>query len=367
MSKLSTQNAKPLLWDQHIRCLACSRLPRPRKAPAVQAAAAQGKAEYGAFTESLVSFSSLPFTCIVIPQVLQNLTFIQAGQLSALAAISWVGWCAGLAGNALMCTYLASKKEAAAVRVQLIGIASNLVVLGQLWWAHVMPTNAFAGALCASLAIAVGGVLRSTGRMSERQWLPFEALVGAAGVAAAPQVLWSAVAPGSATLTPSLVGAAAAALWLKQQPTPEKLRAAIAQLPGLCATAMFTLSPLPQLVRNFSDLSSLAGLSVGTMLLALLGNSVCIPRALFTRDPAWTFGSTWGAIMMGWAQCLSLTLGVNPETGLRFLPVPVFVGLSAALFGWLLYIMVSDARAKGLSHPLASYPDVYGFGRPAPA
>lgn len=68
-------------------------------------------------------------------------------------------------------------------------------------------------------------------------------------------------------------------------------------------------------VRNFSDLSSLAGLSVGTMLLALLGNSACIPRALFTRDPAWTFGSTWGAIMMGWAQCLSLTLGVNPETG----------------------------------------------------
>jgi len=87
-----------------------------------------------------------------------------------------------------MCTYLASKQEAAAVRVQLIGIASNLVVLGQLWWAHVMPTNAFAGALCASIAIAVGGVLRSTGRMSERQWLPFEALVGAAGVAAAPQV-----------------------------------------------------------------------------------------------------------------------------------------------------------------------------------
>lgn len=52
---------------------------------------------------------------------------------------------------------------------------------------------------------------------------------------------------------------------------------------------------------------------------------------------------------------------------LRFLPVPVFAALSAALFGWLLYIMVSDARAKGLAHPLASYPDVYGFGRAAAA
>jgi hypothetical protein len=62
------------------------------------------------------------------------------------------------------------------------------------------------------------------------------------------QVLWSAVAPGSASLAPSLVGCAAAALWLRQQGSPEKLRAAVAQLPGLCATAMFTLSPLPQLV-----------------------------------------------------------------------------------------------------------------------
>lgn len=64
------------------------------------------------------------------------------------------------------------------------------------------------------------------------------------------QVLWSAVSSGSASLAPSLVGAAAAALWLKQQSSPDKLRAALSQLPGLCATAMFTLSPLPQLVST---------------------------------------------------------------------------------------------------------------------
>lgn len=76
------------------------------------------------------------------------------------------------------------------------------------------------------------------------------------------QVLWSAVSPASGTLAPSLVGAAAAALWLKQQPSPEKQRAAIAQLPGLCATAMFTLSPLPQLVRCLPAGSYAADLSM---------------------------------------------------------------------------------------------------------
>jgi hypothetical protein len=68
-------------------------------------------------------------------------------------------------------------------------------------------------------------------------------------------------------------------------------------------------------VRNFSDLSALEGLSLGTMLLALAGNAACIPRALYTRDGAWSFGTTWGCLMMGWAQLLSLYLGVNPATG----------------------------------------------------
>lgn len=143
---------------------------------------------YGDLTQRLVGFSSLPFTFIVVPQVLQNAANIAAGQLSALASISWVGWCAGLAGNVLMCAYLASKREATAVNVQLIGIASNLVVLGQLWYAGVMPTRAFAGVVAAAFAIAAASAAQARGALTERQWLPFEAMAGALGVASAPQV-----------------------------------------------------------------------------------------------------------------------------------------------------------------------------------
>eukprot|EP00775_Hariotina_reticulata_P011615 gene11615-11759_t len=135
--------------------------------------------------------------------------------------------------------------------------------------------------------------------MTNRSWMSVEALVSAVGVAAAPQV------------------------------------------------------------RNFSDLSSLAGLSLGTMLLALVGNACCIPRALFTRDPAWTFGSTWGCLLMGWAQLLSLYLGNNPDTGLRFLPLVPFMVISITLFSYLLWVMVTDAKEKGLPHALSSYPDVF--------
>jgi hypothetical protein len=73
--------------------------------------------------------------------------------------------------------------------------------------------------------------------------------------------------------------------------------------------------PPPPQAQNFSNLSGLGGLSLGTILLATLGNALCIPRALATRDPSWSFGATWACLMMGWAQLLSLFLGRSVETG----------------------------------------------------
>lgn len=52
---------------------------------------------------------------------------------------------------------------------------------------------------------------------------------------------------------------------------------------------------------------------------------------------------------------------------LRFLSPPLFVGLSVLLFGYLAWMMTTDAREKGLAHPLASYPDVFFGSRAAAA
>jgi hypothetical protein len=166
----------------------CNQYRRGKLRSTCNATASDGAAGYAALTEKLVGFSSLPFTFIVVPQLIQNNANIMQGQFSALSAISWVGWCAGLSGNALMCTYFASKQERMAVKVQLLGIASSILVLAQLWWAQVMPTKAFAGALAASAAVAIASLLQAQGKMSNRSWMTFEALVSAVGVAAVPQV-----------------------------------------------------------------------------------------------------------------------------------------------------------------------------------
>ena len=77
---------------------------------------------------------------------------------------------------------------------------------------------------------------------------------------------------------------------------------------------LFTCFSLICQVRNFTDPSSLEGLSLGTILLAMTGNGLMVPRALFTRDVIWLTGTLWGSLMMGWAQLLSMFIGQS-ETG----------------------------------------------------
>ncbi len=61
-------------------------------------------------------------------------------------------------------------------------------------------------------------------------------------------------------------------------------------------------------MNNFAVPTSLEGLSMGTILLALLGNGLMVPRALFTRDSIWLLGSAWGSAF-SWLQLLSMFVG----------------------------------------------------------
>jgi hypothetical protein len=63
-------------------------------------------------------------------------------------------------------------------------------------------------------------------------------------------------------------------------------------------------------VRNFCEPQSLEGLSVYTMILALVGNALMFPRALLIRDYVWLLGTSW-ACTAGWGQLLSMFLGTS--------------------------------------------------------
>ena len=64
-------------------------------------------------------------------------------------------------------------------------------------------------------------------------------------------------------------------------------------------------------VKNFTNPDGLAGLSQATVVLAMVGNGLMVPRALLTRDKVWLAGSAW-ASFTGWAQLLSLFINHSP-------------------------------------------------------
>ncbi len=58
-------------------------------------------------------------------------------------------------------------------------------------------------------------------------------------------------------------------------------------------------------MSNFSNPSTLEGVSMASLLLGMLGNGLMVPRALFTGDKIWFIGVGWGPLT-GWIQLLSL-------------------------------------------------------------
>ena len=114
-------------------------------------------------------------------------------------------------------------------------------------------------------------------------------------------------------------------------------------------------TPHPPAVRQ--DPTSLAALSLTTIQLAAAGNALMVPRALYLRDAVWLTGSAWGCLVFGWAQMLSLTLGVS-SSGQRFLSPPLFAAFTLALWGWLAWVLRRDARAKALPSALDSLRDL---------
>ncbi|KAI3431574.1 hypothetical protein D9Q98_004624 [Chlorella vulgaris] len=310
--------------------------------------------QWGSLTDRMVSISTIPFLFLFLPQLLKNHANQAAGNTAALAVLSWLSYLTGLGGNTLLLSYFASKFERNAVLVQALGIASSFAVLTQIRVAGYMPRAVYSGlAVVVGLQAILTG-LKLSGRLDstkggQRLWSAWQKVLGLAGLAGVPQVLWATFQPHSASLVPCQLTLAAgcAALVLEGLGMlPPRLRGLWAATSACAATMLFMLQPVSQLVRNFQDPASLQGLSLATILLASAGNGLMVPRALWTRDWVWLTGCLWGSLFFGWAQMLSMFLGISPATGQRFLSAPLFAAFSVVLWGWLGAVLVLSGRAR---------------------
>ncbi|KAK3020331.1 hypothetical protein RJ639_046543 [Escallonia herrerae] len=105
------------------------------------------------------------------------------------------------------------------------------------------------------------------------------------------QVMWStfvpyipnSILPGSI----AFVLAVLAVVMARLGKLPEKGVKFIGSISGWTATLLFMWMPIAQMWTNFLNPDNIKGLSAVSMLLAMVGNGLMIPRALFIRDLMW--------------------------------------------------------------------------------
>lgn len=318
-----------------------------------------GLEQWDALTAKFAGAANLPFLLLQIPQIVLNARNLLAGNKTALLAVPWLGMFTGLLGNLSLLSYFAKKKEKEAVVVQTLGVISIYVVISQLAMAEAMPLPHF---IVTSIVIASGLVLNFLNYfdlLSAGIWRFWEDFITVAGLSVLPQVMWSTFVPYIPhSILPGITAffvAVAAVVMARMGKLPEKGIKFVGSISGWTATLLFMWMPVAQMWTNFLNPDNIKGLSAVSMLLAMIGNGLMIPRALFIRDFMWFTGSTWASVFYGWGNliCLYCFNSISKE---------FFLAATACLYIWIGIAFWRDTKVYGYSSPLTSIKELV-FGR----
>ncbi|KAI3432191.1 uncharacterized protein J3R85_007600 [Psidium guajava] len=329
-----------------------SDVPRPRVGTAQGSSPpAERSRQWDSLTAKFAASSNIPFLLLQLPQIILNARNLLSGNHSALLAVPWLGMLTGLLGNLSLLSYFIKKREKEAVVVQTLGVVSTYVVVSQLAIGRAMPVPIF---LVTSLVVAAGLLLNFSKYfrlLPPSLWSFWEDFIAIGGLSVLPQVMWStfvpyiphSILPGSIACFIAFV----AVLMARTGKLSEKGVRFVGAISGWTATLLFMWMPVSQMWTNFLNPDNIKGLSASSMLLAMIGNGLMIPRALFIRDFMWFVGSSWAALFYGYANiaCLYSFNCISRE---------FFLGATAGLVSWIGIALWRDMAAYGYNTPLRS-------------
>jgi hypothetical protein len=299
--------------------------------------------------------ATFAFLLLQLPQIYLNFRNLTDGNTSALSAVPWMGQLTSLLGNLALLSYFAGKQERGAMVVQAVGVISTLVVLSQLAIAEAMPLPAFLATASTATVSLLLNYLSLKNKISARIWQLWGEAVTVGAAAVLPQVLWSTF---NTYFTPSILPGCfggAVALIMVVLARLDKLSALgvkiLKAMSAWTATLLFMWGPVAQMWTNYLNPSNIKGLSVYTVLLAMIGNGLLLPRALFTRDLMWFVGSSWGTLMQGLGILISMYIYDCIDQNL-------FYGITATVILWIGSMFVRDAKACSLAGPLQSFSEL---------
>lgn len=311
--------------------------------------------QWDSVTGKFAGAANLPFLLLQLPQIILNSRNLLGGNKSALLAVPWLGMLTGMLGNLSLLSYFIKKRETGAVVVQALGVISIYVVILQLALAEAMPISYFIGI---SIVVASGlflNVMKYFDLLKSEIWLFWEEFITIGGLSVLPQVMWSTFIPYVPnSILPgmiSFVAAILAVLMARMGKLPEKGVKILGSISGWTATLLFMWMPVAQMWTNILNPDNIKGLSAITMLLAMIGNGLLLPRALFIRDLMWFTGSGWGCVFYGWGNLLCLYC-------LNSTSRELFVAATLAFFAWIGYAFWKDSQVYGLRSPFSSFKEL---------
>ncbi|XP_011101729.1 maltose excess protein 1-like, chloroplastic [Sesamum indicum] len=319
----------------------------------------KGLEQWDSLTAKFAGAANVPFLLLQLPQIILNTRNLLGGNKSALLAVPWLGMLTGLLGNLSLLSYFIKRRENEAVVVQTLGVISMYVVISQLAMAEAMPLPQF---IATSIVIASGLILNCMKYfhlLNPEIWHLWEEFITIAGFSALPQVMWSTFVPYIPnTVFPGLIAfvtAVLAVLMARMSKLSEKGIKILGILSGWTATLLFMWMPVAQMWTNLLNPEYIKGLSAITMLLAMVGNGLLIPRALFIRDLMWFTGSTWACVFYGWGNlvCLYCFNSISRE---------FFLASTLAFIAWIGMTFWRDAQVHDHGSPLTSLKELL-FGR----
>ncbi|KAK6131068.1 hypothetical protein DH2020_035186 [Rehmannia glutinosa] len=307
--------------------------------------------QWDSMTAKFAGAANLPFLLLQLPQIVLNTQNLLAGNKSALLAVPWLGMLTGLLGNLCLVSYFIKKMETEAVVVQSLGVISTYVVMLQLAMGEAMPLPHF---IATSVVVASGLILnfmKYFNLLNPEIWHFWEDFITVAGLSTLPQVMWSTFVPFVPnTIFPGIiafVSAMLAVLMARMGKLPDNGVKFLGSVSGWTATLLFMWMAVAQMWTNLLNPKNIKGLSAVSMLLAMIGNGLLIPRALFIRDFMWFTGSSWGSIFYGWGNliCLYCFNSISRE---------FFLALTIGFLAWIGLTFWRDSKAHGLGSPFTS-------------
>ena len=279
----------------------------------------------------------VPLTLLTAPQIAKNACAMASGDASAIGALSWQGYAAGMLGNMLLLSYFADRRETTATCAQAIGVVTTFALLAQIAFSGHMSTvpPLALGAACVGILGGLGlSAARFLGASVPGGWSAYQNALGVFGLIAAPQIISNAMTPFFGWV-PTVAAATAMAVGGRS----EKLSEIWGVIGGWTATALFMAMPVAQISMNLQHPELLKGLSIMTSVLIMSGNALMLSRALYVKDRVWITGSAWGAFVGGWGVLATLFASINPETGAPYLAGFDFGVMTVVLFTYTAIVL----------------------------